>query len=1184
MKDGVIKFKGRMPDPQILKVGMMGEHNAQEIEFINLPEFENQTAALYVALPDSTADIQPIVDNKVTITRNLTALPGSILGWVVLQVGTDIVWKSEKFFMNIGLLPEVEEMTEQKYPGMLEEVVGKIDSAMEAAQSIKEELDTYDMEAEAWAVGTRDGEDVPNTDETYQNNSKHYANAAMTYSQQAATSAQNADAAMQQVQNINATATTLEPGSQATASYSNGTISIGVPQGQKGDTGERGPQGPQGIQGATGPKGDIGLTGPKGDIGDTGPKGDKGDKGDQGIQGPQGLKGDTGPQGPKGDKGDKGDKGEQGIQGPQGEQGIQGLKGDTGEQGPKGDAFTYADFTEEQLASLKGEKGDKGDKGDSFTYNDFTQEQLALLKGEKGDKGDKGDTGDTGPKGDQGLKGDTGDTGPKGDKGDAFTYADFTSAQLEALKGPKGDKGDTGDTGLKGDTGETGPQGPKGDTGDSGVYVGTTTPTDPDVNVWFNPNGTAPDLTPAVRPVYASGSMVHITDGAENALLNNLIVNIQPVQEGTGDPSPDNVRPITGWTAANVTMTGTNLWKQAYPCDVTGTYDGWYIPYTDADGLRIQLIDKGNNADVSGVYFGISVTGYNANVGVNWVLNNGSLYNTGYWITRGNHYISIYPKGEATLNKLLARYNVMVSLGTEYTPYVPYSGASLNVTFPAMGKNLCPNVGGHLPYNNLGVSISRSGDTYNITAENASGYPFRDIATLNGLKAGTYCLSYSHSQELNNSNFGIRIINRNVNPAVIIADTAATIFTVSEDITSNLLVELALTGSALPNGTYTVSNIQLEKGTTQTTFEPYTFPVYSGTFDPVTGEGLATHKLFTVDGINNYIGYGATYCNIYPQGNVDADNIMAKWRCDHFRNSTAYFGYNSTYKFIYLMRTAADSIADTAEAFNAYCQEHPIHFLYPLATPISFHVDPQTITTLLGENNIWSDAGDVEVTYAADIGLYISEHTVDDVQVDGTSLVNNRVANIPLGNGLRYLNGALIVKTDAFTPFNFYDGAIRLQAPNDSVIKNPSGNYGHNMRAITAQVQHKSVFYGLAAASGDTTQSQSSNAVGIYTDDAKSKINDMLNAPVSITGTTPVIVGKSGVRYICDTVSTIDITPPQSGCIDVRFISGSTPAVMTVPNTVKWQEWFDYENLEADTIYEINILDGIYGTVMTWPM
>lgn len=42
---------------------------------------------------------------------------------------------------------------------------------------------------------------------------------------------------------------------------------------------------------------------------------------------------------------------------------------------------------------------------------------------------------------------DKGKTNPasvniKGPKGDAFTYADFTSAQLEALRGPKGDRGD----------------------------------------------------------------------------------------------------------------------------------------------------------------------------------------------------------------------------------------------------------------------------------------------------------------------------------------------------------------------------------------------------------------------------------------------------------------------------------------------------------------------------------------------------------------------------------------------------------------------------------------------------------------------------------------------------------------------------------------------------------------------
>lgn len=50
---------------------------------------------------------------------------------------------------------------------------------------------------------------------------------------------------------------------------------------------------------------------------------------------------------------------------------------------------------------------------------------------------------------------------------------------------------------IKGPKGNTGAQGPKGDkgdqgfTGNSGVYMGASEPTDPDVNVWINPDGTA---------------------------------------------------------------------------------------------------------------------------------------------------------------------------------------------------------------------------------------------------------------------------------------------------------------------------------------------------------------------------------------------------------------------------------------------------------------------------------------------------------------------------------------------------------------------------------------------------------------------------------------------------------------------------------------------------------------------
>ena len=47
-------------------------------------------------------------------------------------------------------------------------------------------------------------------------------------------------------------------------------------------------------------------------------------------------------------------------------------------------------------------------------------------------------------------------------------------------------------------------------------------------------------------------------------------------------------------------------------------------------------------------------------------------------------------------------------------------------------------------------------------------------------------------------------------------------------------------------------------------------------------------------------------------------------------------------------------------------------------------------------------------------------------------------------------------------------------------------------KPITPRAQHTAVFYGLAKAAGDSTQAASNNAVGIYTDNAKLAINNML--------------------------------------------------------------------------------------------
>ena len=55
----------------------------------------------------------------------------------------------------------------------------------------------------------------------------------------------------------------------------------------------------------------------------------------------------------------------------------------------------------------------------------------------------------------------------------------------------------------------------------------------------------------------ASGDIASFNDGADDIPMKSLKVAIIPKQSGSGDPSPDNVRPITGWTDADVVVSPT---------------------------------------------------------------------------------------------------------------------------------------------------------------------------------------------------------------------------------------------------------------------------------------------------------------------------------------------------------------------------------------------------------------------------------------------------------------------------------------------------------------------------------------------------------------------------------------------------------------------------------------------------
>ena len=78
---------------------------------------------------------------------------------------------------------------------------------------------------------------------------------------------------------------------------------------------------------------------------------------------------------------------------------------------------------------------------------------------------------------------------------------------------------------------------------------------------------TEDDLADAVDPIKeeldTKAPVVTKTNGADfydgaDMPMKSLVVNIEPVQAGTGDPSPTNIRPITGWTGMDGSVVGKN--------------------------------------------------------------------------------------------------------------------------------------------------------------------------------------------------------------------------------------------------------------------------------------------------------------------------------------------------------------------------------------------------------------------------------------------------------------------------------------------------------------------------------------------------------------------------------------------------------------------------------------------------
>ena len=189
----------------------------------------------------------------------------------------------------------------------------------------------------------------------------------------------------------------------------------------------------------------------------------------------------------------------------------------------------------------------------------------------------------------------------------------------------------------------------------------------------------------------ASGSIANF----ETNLQDNLTAckcTINPLQSGTGTPSPSNPRAITGFSGANIVRCGKNLvyikpfnqWTviSGYPCQKKAIRENTRV--------YMSLIDNDTSVDVSGCYFGFVadnfIGGALATNQFRWVLKNGTLQSITANYSEGDttNFLSglvFVPNNEATYNKIMARYKILISIEENVTTYEPYNGTTYAIPF-----------------------------------------------------------------------------------------------------------------------------------------------------------------------------------------------------------------------------------------------------------------------------------------------------------------------------------------------------------------------------------------------------------------------------------------------------------------------------------------------------------------------
>lgn len=498
--------------------------------------------------------------------------------------------------------------------------------------------------------------------------------------------------------------------------------------------------------------------------------------------------------------------------------------------------------------------------------------------------------------------------------------------------------------------------------------------------------------------------------------LNGLTVDVEPIQELNGYENPwpaggsKNLIP-DGTNTSNGYVNGQYLKNDGSLYSDTGWYTSEYFPVTagetytwstngNPNSPSICFYDSGKNyissiqaaQELPKTFTAPSDAVYcRASQGKDFKTN-GEQIELGSTATTPKPYSNICPiSGRTSVNVTSSRKNMW---GAD-TPYK--TGAGLYSD--GVGVKITPST-------SAAVTVSKDGDDIVITT--TADWKFATFV-LNGLQPGNYSLSFQ-VDELQWTGYA-----DGIDVAVITADYVITrkvihnsSFASSYSTRINLTgaergIAISLGGRTGTKGTLRVKNLQLELSSTATAYEPYqgnTYTiqlgetVYGGTLDVTQGKMVVDRAIVDLGTLTwqNREALGGFSAVVRP---IPKDRFAAISSCYPYMGSYSSvtdkaFGYVYN-NYVFVRDSAYSDTASLTTALNGQTM------VYELATPIEITLSPTQIEMLLGENNLWADAGSVKA-YVADAELieHVTPQPMRTAEGNNTVAVTSAVGPVQL--------------------------------------------------------------------------------------------------------------------------------------------------------------------------------------------